>query len=55
MIVKQKQPQTQVWLKFAVKCDYISTEQGRELYSTYNQILSGLVKMINSPESWLIG
>ena len=47
--------ETQVWLKFAVKCDYISREQGRELYSTYNQILSGLVKMINSPESWLIG
>ena len=47
--------ETQVWLKFAVKCDYISTEQGRELYSTYNQILSGLVKMINRPESWLIG
>lgn len=47
--------ETQVWLKFAVKCDYLSTEQGRELYSTYNQILGGLVKMINSPESWLIG
>ncbi len=47
--------ETQVWLKFAVKCNYISTEQGRELYSTYNQILSGLVKMINSPDSWLIG
>jgi four helix bundle protein len=47
--------ETQVWLKFAVKCDYISTEQGRELYSTYNQILSGLVKMINSPDNWLIG
>ena len=47
--------ETQVWLKFAVKCDYISTEQGRELYSTYNQILSGLVKMINFPDNWLIG
>ena len=47
--------ETQVWLKFAVKCQYISTEQGRELYSTYNQILGGLVKMINEPESWLIG
>lgn len=46
--------ETQVWLNFALKCDYISTEQGRELYSTYNQILSGLVKMINSPQSWLI-
>lgn len=26
--------ETQVWLKFAVKCDYISVEEGRELYST---------------------
>jgi four helix bundle protein len=47
--------ETQVWLKFAVKCDYISTDQGKELYGTYNQILSGLVKMINVPENWLIG
>jgi len=47
--------ETQVWLKFAVKCNYISPEKGRELYSIYNQILSGLVKMIKSPENWLIG
>ena len=47
--------ETQVWLKFAVKCQYISVEEGRDLYSTYNQVLSGLVKMINHPESWLIG
>jgi four helix bundle protein len=47
--------ETQVWLKFAVKCEYISTEQGRKIYHTYNQILSGLVKMINHPENWLIG
>ncbi len=47
--------ETQVWLQFAMKCNYISGEHGIELYSTYNQILSGLVKMINSPESWLIG
>ena len=46
--------ETQVWLNFAVKCQYLSTEEGRELYSTYNQILSGLVKMINYPENWLI-
>ena len=47
--------ETQVWLKFTVRCGYLSTEQVRELNSTYNQVLSGLVKMINSPESWLIG
>jgi four helix bundle protein len=47
--------ETQVWLKFAVKCNYISVETGREIYHEYNQILSGLVKMINNPENWLIG
>ncbi|MEB3343381.1 four helix bundle protein [Okeania sp.] len=47
--------ESQVWLKFAVKCGYMSIEQGRELFHTYNQVLSGLVKMINSPENWLIG
>jgi len=46
--------ETQVWLKFAVKCQYLEAEQGRELYQTYNQVLSGLVKMINHPDSWLL-
>jgi four helix bundle protein len=46
--------ETQVWLKFAVKCQYITIEQGRQLYSHYNQILGGLVKMITNPDDWLI-
>jgi four helix bundle protein len=36
--------ETQVWLQFAVKCDYISTEQGRELYSTYNKRIKWIGK-----------
>ncbi|MCT7978847.1 four helix bundle protein [Laspinema olomoucense] len=47
--------ETQVWLKFAVKCRYLEIEQGRELYRIYNQVLSGLVNMINNPNPWLIG
>ncbi|WP_261209933.1 four helix bundle protein [Laspinema sp. D2d] len=46
--------ETQVWLKFAVKCHYLEIEQGRELYKIYNQVLSGLVNMINNPNPWLI-
>jgi four helix bundle protein len=46
--------ETQVWLKFAVKCQYLTVEEGRQLYSNYNQILSGLVKMINNPDNWLL-
>ena len=47
--------ETQVWLKFAVKCQYLDREQGKELYGTYNQVLSGLVSMINNPHRWIIG
>lgn len=47
--------ETQIWIKFAVKCKYIDIEQGRKLYSTYNQVLSGLVNMINNPNQWIIG
>ena len=46
--------ETQVWLKFAVKCQYLTVEQGRELYGTYNQVLSGLVKMSTHPDDWLL-
>ncbi|MBD2458689.1 four helix bundle protein [Nostoc sp. FACHB-87] len=44
----------QVWLKFAVKCQYLTVEQGRELYAPYNQVLSGLVKMITHADDWLL-
>jgi four helix bundle protein len=44
----------QVWLKFAVKCQYLTVEQGREFHGTYNHILSGLVKMITHADNWLL-
>lgn len=47
--------ETQTWLKFAVKCQYLDVEQGKELYRIYNQVLSGLVNMINNPHCWIIG
>lgn len=46
--------ETQVWLKFAVKCQYLDRDQAKALYSTYNQILSGLVQLINNPKTWLL-
>ncbi len=46
--------QTQTWIEFAVKCNYINVETGRELYGTYNRVLSGLVNMINNPSPWLM-
>jgi four helix bundle protein len=46
--------ETQVWIKFVVKCQYLDLEQGRELYATYNQVLSGLVHLINNSPRWII-
>jgi len=46
--------ESQVWLKFAVKCQYLDLERGRQLYSQYNQILGMIVKMINNAEKWLL-
>ncbi len=46
--------ETQTWLEFAVKCNYLPPETGRELYRTYNHILGTLVNMINNPSDWLL-
>lgn len=46
--------ETQVWLKFAVKCQYLNREEAKALYGTYNQVLSGLVHLINHPKTWLL-
>ena len=47
--------ETQVWLEFAVKCDYLDPTVARDLYATYDNILGKLVTMIRHPEQWVIG
>src|SRR5579883_1941698 len=46
--------ETQTRIEFAVKCNYIDAEVGREIYANYNQVLSGLVNMINHPSPRLM-
>jgi len=46
--------ETQVWLEFAVKCGYMSPDEGRTLYATYDDILGIIVGMINHPETWVL-
>ena len=46
--------ETQTWIEFAVKCNYLDVETARELYSSYNQVIGGLVKMIKNPSPWLM-
>ena len=46
--------ETQTWLKFTVKCNYLNVETGRELYGIYNRVLGILVTIINNPSPWII-
>jgi len=46
--------ETQVWLEFAVKSNYLEAAAGRELYKAYDNILGKLVVMIANPMPWLI-
>ena len=44
--------ETQVWLDYALACDYLNMDVYKELYSKYDNIIGKLVNMIRKPESW---
>jgi len=46
--------ETQTWIEFSVKCEYISKEVGTELFQTYDHIIGKLVNLINNPEPWIL-
>ncbi|MBI1923817.1 four helix bundle protein [Candidatus Poribacteria bacterium] len=46
--------ETQVWLEYSVKCGYMERDIGRELHTTYDQIIGKLVNMGNKPETFLM-
>ncbi|NES21579.1 MAG: four helix bundle protein [Symploca sp. SIO3E6] len=46
--------ESQTWIEFAVKCNYLDVESGREIYAIYNQVLGSLVNMITNPSPWLM-
>ena len=46
--------ETQVWLDYALACEYIKGEIHKELYSKYDNVIGKLVNMIRNPEKWSI-
>ena len=46
--------ETQTWLEFAVRCEYLNPEVGRALFKTYDEIIAMLVSMINKPKDWCL-
>ncbi|GAB4139071.1 MAG: four helix bundle protein [Cyanobacteria bacterium J069] len=46
--------ETQTWIEFAVRCNYLSPEAGRDIYRDYNQIIAMLVKISTHAQDWLL-
>ena len=46
--------ETQVWVEFARRCDYLDESTCEDLDNTYDQIIGQLVKMIQEADKWLI-
>lgn len=44
--------ETQVWLEYALGCEYVDVEMHSKLNDQYDHILSMLVNMANNPEKW---
>lgn len=44
--------ETQVWIEFAVACEYLEREPSRVLYKRYDEILATFVGMVTHSESW---
>lgn len=46
--------ETQVWLDFSLKANYITKEKANELFIHYDKIIGKLVTMSNQSEKWTI-
>jgi len=46
--------ETQTWIEFAVRCEYLNAEVGRALFRTYDEVIAMLVGMINKPQTWVL-
>ena len=46
--------ETQVWLEYSVKCEYMSREDGARLHKTYDQIIGKLINMGNNLLKWVL-
>jgi four helix bundle protein len=46
--------ETQVWLEFAIHCEYLDPEIGKALLASYENILGKIISIINNPKPWLL-
>ena len=53
-IAEGEAAEVQVWLDFALACDYIDIDISNLLIEKYDHIIGKLVNMINKPENWVL-
>jgi len=46
--------ETQTWVEFAVRSDYLDRETAKDLFVEYDEILAILVSMINNAPKWVL-
>ena len=46
--------ETQCWLETSVECEYITKNEGGELFQLYNNVIGKLVTIENNPDQWLL-
>lgn len=46
--------ETQTWLEFSVRCEYLDKEIGRELFKEYDEIIAMIVSMIANCDKWVL-
>lgn len=46
--------ETQVWLEFAYKCNYINEGKKNSLTRTYEHIIAQVIRMIEEADRWII-
>ena len=46
--------ETQTWIEFAVRCEYLNREDAKRLFLEYDEILSMIVSMINNSSKWVL-
>jgi four helix bundle protein len=46
--------ETQTWIEFAVRCEYMASVTGRSLFKTYDEIIATTVGMVSHSASWVM-
>jgi four helix bundle protein len=46
--------ETQTWIEYAVKCEYLTRKEGARLFQAADRVIGKLVKMGNEPDKWTL-